>query len=123
MHFLSDGLKRRFIRNPEPGSTPTIFKGPKEECDDGDYIPQFTKKGNLVIDTILMYTKAQVLSKFKKFCKCGLEQPLIFEHLSGGGSEPHQQKCLTFAKIPCAYQMMIIKKIIVLFLNYMPLKL
>lgn len=41
---LSDGLKRRFIRNPEPG-TPTIFKGSKEEFDDKDFIPQFTKKG------------------------------------------------------------------------------
>jgi len=45
----SDELKRRFVRNPEPGSTPTIFKGPKEECDDKDFIPQFTKKGQLVI--------------------------------------------------------------------------
>lgn len=45
----NDGLNRRFIRNPEPGSTPTIFKGPKEECDDNDFIPQFTKKGCLVL--------------------------------------------------------------------------
>ena len=43
--ILSDGLKIRFIRNPEPDSTPTVFKGPKEECDNKDFIPQFTKKG------------------------------------------------------------------------------
>lgn len=44
-HFaLSDGIKRRFIRNPEPG-TPTIFTGPKEEFNDKDFIPQLTKKG------------------------------------------------------------------------------
>jgi len=42
---LSDALKRRFICNPEPDSTPTVFKGPKEEFDDKDFIPQFTKKG------------------------------------------------------------------------------
>ncbi|CAH3154855.1 unnamed protein product [Pocillopora meandrina] len=45
----NEGIKLRFIRNPEAG-TPTIFKGPKEEPrDDNDYIPQLTKKGCLVL--------------------------------------------------------------------------
>ena len=46
--FLSDGIKRRFIRNPGPG-TPTIFTGPKEECNDKDFIPQLTKKGESLV--------------------------------------------------------------------------
>lgn len=46
--YFIEGIKLRFIRNPEAG-TPTIFTGPKEEPrDDNDYNPQLTKKGDLI---------------------------------------------------------------------------
>lgn len=44
--FLKDELKRRFIRNPDPEGTPTVFMGPQYEEDGGkNYIPHLTKKG------------------------------------------------------------------------------
>lgn len=49
--YFIEGIKLRFIRNPEAG-TPTIFTGPKEEPrDDNDYNPQLTKKGDLITFT------------------------------------------------------------------------
>lgn len=47
----NDELKRRFIRNPQPGGTPTIFTGAdsEEAGHENDYIPQLTKKGSLVL--------------------------------------------------------------------------
>ena len=49
--YFIEGIKLRFIRNPEAG-TPTIFMGPKEEPrDDNDYNPQLTKKGDLITFT------------------------------------------------------------------------
>ena len=47
IYFIEE-IKLRFIRNSQAG-TPTIFTGPKEEPrDDSDYIPQLTKKGDLI---------------------------------------------------------------------------
>ncbi|KAL9967453.1 hypothetical protein ACROYT_G025675 [Oculina patagonica] len=52
LHFVpkshNDGLKCRFIRNPEPGA-PTIYTVLNEEFNDEDFIPQLTKKGSLVL--------------------------------------------------------------------------
>lgn len=46
----NDGIERRFIRNPEAGGPLTSFIGPLVEDDDGrEYIPQFTRKGCLVL--------------------------------------------------------------------------
>lgn len=52
--YFIEGIKLRFIRNPEAG-TPTIFTGPKEEPrDDNDYNPQLTKKGDLITFTLIV---------------------------------------------------------------------
>ena len=47
---MKGAIKRRMIRNPEPGGSATMFTGPSdEEGDNKDYIPQLTKKGEQLL--------------------------------------------------------------------------
>ena len=59
----ADGIKRRFVRNPEGKQPFMTYDNPEEQFDDSKFIPALTKKGAVYLSKSNVRCRWTVISR------------------------------------------------------------